>query len=777
MDSTCGLPICLWGDESKHKLSFEGWLCLELPHSLRFRLLIVHNPNYLFAKHSSSPSIVLMAPRRQALRAQKRISYQEDGSTSDISDEGTEGSTDEISDCDSFPKLHRRKVSHRTTRYAPRKRRPSRSIKEEGPKTKKPRPQMQSITSSDIEEIAAPPDLICKLVSWQSLPYEILADIFLYASQPLWTSEFRVTHSAHWLLETATICRSFAEPAISALYFSPPLSPPSRARNLIESLATQTNGSMFNYANKIKYLDVEADMTLGRKYRGQDPIDLGNLIRLTPQLRGVRIHLSPTVVFRLASRIRHKTSYQESIFTALKIKRIALQDWIWCSDLAGKRYQGPKLEAIHHSHAFQSLRNLTFIRYDEVHAAEEELAVAIKSLPSLKNLVFKGSRIINEKLMPVLPTQLERLELVNCPNLDSEGLSIFLETGGQNLLELILNHNQALNLSFLTDFAISCPKVQKLKMDLLYHSPNLTFIDVEARFDSLINSDETPTWPSSLQDIELLYLRKWDLGIAECFFSSLVDSAASLPDLRRIKIRASVEESGWRERVEFRDKWTSRLRDVFLRVSKPPGANFRSITAFKAYKQRFPHGIPQHQQVIQKLGHIEVKKPTLKEHVPVYHDSDSETEKKPTAARRSRRLLAIGARILRETSTGDDSVNDGDEDDGYKSPKPSRSIAARRTRQHRKKDPDASSSSEDSALDDDPATENPSEEDDTDTPKQKSADTIFIQGMCNVVNVFIDNLRPTEEQLHESDFLDEEMSGDEDWNGDADVAGDDHYAW
>lgn len=636
---------------------------------------------------------------------------------------------------------------------------------------------MQSITSSDIEEIAASPELSSKLVPWQALPYQILADIFLYASQPLWTSDFRVTHSAHWLLETATICRCFAEPAISALYFSPPLSPPSRARNLIESLATQTDGSMFNYANKIKYLDVEAEMTMGRKFKGQDPIDLGNLIRLAPQLRGVRIHLSPTVVFRLASRVRHKTSYQESIFTAMKIKRIALQDWIWCSDLAGKRCQGSKLEAIHHSHAFQSLRNLTFIRYDEVHATEEDLAIAIKSLPSLKNLIFKGSRIINEKLLPLLPAQLERLELVNCPNLDSEGLSTFLETGGQNLLELILNHNQALNLSFLADFAVSCPKVQKLKMDLLYHSPNLTFIDVDAKFDALINENEIPTWPSSLRDLELQYLRKWDLGMAECFFSSLVDSAASLLDLRRIKIRASVEESGWRERVEFRDKWTSRLRDVFLRVPKPPGAHYRSITAFKAYKQQSPQGTPQHQQAAQKLGHTEVKKLSLKKRAPVYHDKDSETEKNPIATRRSRRLLAIRPRTLREPSTADDSANDVAEDDGYKSPKPARSIAARHTRRRRNQETDASSSSEDSALDDDPATDKASEEDEADTSKEKSPETMFIHGMCDVVNIFIDNLRPTEEQLHESDFLDEEMSGDEDWDGDADVAGEENYAW
>jgi hypothetical protein len=42
---------------------------------------------------------------------------------------------------------------------------------------------------------------------------------------------------------------------------------------------------------------------------------------------------------------------------------------------------------------------------------------------------------------------------------------------------------------------------------------------------------------------------------------------------------------------------------------------------------------------------------------------------------------------------------------------------------------------------------------------------IHIQGMCDEVDVRIDNLRPREEQFHESDFLDSEPSGDEDWAG------------
>ncbi|KAJ5542236.1 hypothetical protein N7535_004659 [Penicillium sp. DV-2018c] len=40
-----------------------------------------------------------------------------------------------------------------------------------------------------------------------------------------------------------------------------------------------------------------------------------------------------------------------------------------------------------------------------------------------------------------------------------------------------------------------------------------------------------------------------------------------------------------------------------------------------------------------------------------------------------------------------------------------------------------------------------------------------IQGMCDIVNIRIDNQRPSEMQYDENDFLDDELSGDEDWTG------------
>ncbi|KAI4244402.1 MAG: hypothetical protein L6R42_010465 [Xanthoria sp. 1 TBL-2021] len=94
----------------------------------------------------------------------------------------------------------------------------------------------------------------------------------------------------------------------------------------------------------------------------------------------------------------------------------------------------------------------------------------------------------------------------------------------------------------------------------------------------------------------------------------------------------------------------------------------------------------------------------------------------------------------------------------------SRPIRRRRKPKRKRNSDDDSSTEEDSALEDlnlhDDSPRIPDDDDDQ---------HLFIQGMCDVVRVAIDNLRPTEEHLNESNFLDDEISGDEDWVGDDDV--------
>lgn len=57
-----------------------------------------------------------------------------------------------------------------------------------------------------------------------------------------------------------------------------------------------------------------------------------------------------------------------------------------------------------------------------------------------------------------------------------------------------------------------------------------------------------------------------------------------------------------------------------------------------------------------------------------------------------------------------------------------------------------------------------------DTPEK------HIQGLCDVVDIRIDNQRPRPEQLNESHFLDVEASGDEEWTEGAEVE-DERHAW
>ncbi|KAI5298303.1 hypothetical protein KEM56_004160, partial [Ascosphaera pollenicola] len=56
------------------------------------------------------------------------------------------------------------------------------------------------------------------------------------------------------------------------------------------------------------------------------------------------------------------------------------------------------------------------------------------------------------------------------------------------------------------------------------------------------------------------------------------------------------------------------------------------------------------------------------------------------------------------------------------------------------------------------------------------ADVPYVQGMCDVVRIRMDNMRPTDVLRTADEFVDTESSGDEDWNG-QDSYVDEDYAW
>ncbi|KAL8773852.1 MAG: hypothetical protein Q9209_001282 [Squamulea sp. 1 TL-2023] len=587
---------------------------------------------------------------------------------------------------------------------------------------------------------------------WQNLPYEILIQIFQYASYPLITETFEPTASISWLVQSALLCKGFAEPALSALYYAPPLCPRSRVYKLLECLINLTDTSYINYHAKVKYLDLEADEILCFKSGGRKPVELGDLVTMTPQLRGIGLHLLSDLPLRKSSsqcfpRVQRKRLvHQSSLHTALTNQNIRLLEWTWNGNLVTTPPAIGHLERLHQTNMFQSLVTLTFVNSDRFKDTAQ-FAGSTSVLPNLKNLTMKNLAIEDLQHLKVLPRHLEYFAVINCQFFKSYVLAPFLASHGGNLKELVLDHNNSLDLAFMPRLAASCPKLERLKMDLRFYNSHVSFRDSEPQFRTLLPCGLFPDWPRTLQRIELFHLRKWDRAAATIFFSSLVDSADELPNLRYIDIKASVDESNWRERIKFRNKWTSRMEKVFKRSSAPPDPRLRSIPIFMKHRKDFRDvRMSDTNPITSKAGndngsgfsHVEVS-------ANISANISSESDVPLASRRRSTRLQ----------DRSDDQVST------QHTPRPSR----RHHRRKRKRSADDDSSTEeDSALEDLDL-----DDDSQQIPEDDNAKDLLIQGMCDVVRVAIDNLRPTEEHLNESNFLDEEISGDEDWNGDDDI--------
>ncbi|KAL8731071.1 MAG: hypothetical protein Q9181_004443 [Wetmoreana brouardii] len=614
---------------------------------------------------------------------------------------------------------------------------------------------------------------------WQTLPYEILLHIFQYASYPLMTETFQPSPSIRsgWLFRVALLCKGFAEPALSALYYTPPLCPPSRVQKLLSSLYNQTENSFMDYRAKVKYLDIEADI-LTRKYGGQEPVQLGDLLAVTPQVRAVGIHLLSDLpawhksTHLLPPAMFKRKAYQRTLFSALTRTNncIHLSEWTWNAQLALRADPScDDLHEIHKSNAFQTVRSLTFVNPKSEYDMRW-IARAASLLPNLKTIKLKNLDD-DPQFLELLPKSLEALEITSYSLLDYMVLTQFLTSHGANLRELVLDHNDSLNMFFLDDLATICPKLKRFKMDLRFYNTHVAYNDSVPKFKVLMGHNQHPAWPPQLRCIELFHLRRWEMGAAWRFFSSLVDSADRLPDLRYIDIKASLDESSWRDRISFRNVWIRRMHKVFRRVSAPPDPRLRSMSTFTKYRKDFrqlgnstaTNDINSHQpsSTARPKGDTKVENSNAFSHVEVKaspHTSntsgDSDT---PLASkRRSTRLKDRPSDALLSAPT-------------YP---PSRK--RRKPKRKRKADED-SSTEEDSALEDlNNLIVDDSQKIFNDDDDDKD---VHIQGMCDVVRVVIDNLRPTEEHLDESYFLDDEISGDEDWNGDDDGAGGGGYAW
>nr|POE93038.1 hypothetical protein CFP56_64145 [Quercus suber] len=580
---------------------------------------------------------------------------------------------------------------------------------------------------------------------WTSLPIAILRDIFIYASQPLHEATITASSNAAWLLRAARTCRMFAEPALEAYYRSPALHTSLQPHHLLELLQIPKDKRTFDYNVKIQALTIDVRyLAYTAPHRPLFP--LSTLVTEIPQLHHLEIsHPHDDPPFRVSGRLQ-SWYYPKDLFSALENSGHRLQSWKWGREmisLPDPTMMYAFMASVHTGRSFETvqrlvLRGFNFIDSAEPHAEEGSaevplgLAKSIALLPNLRDLTFISCDIVEKKFLLDLPLTVERLELTNCLEVHSDMILEYLKTSGAQLRELVLNSNISLNWAFLSGLKSACSKLEVLKMDLRYYSEKDNSNDARPLYDSLLTITDVPTWPTTMRHLELVHPQKLPKDGAENLFRSLIDAAEELPDLRYIVLQAHINDVSWRDRIPFREEWVGRLERVFLRKSQPPSSYMGSLRQFRLWKQ---------------------------EALPAADVSASKYASSLDEPLMTRRMIQVAISPAESSSH----VNDG----YHALVNPPRRRSLRVAENHN----GLTSASGTPGPDSDSDEETADTDDDWRTHTEK-----YIQGLCDVVDVRIDNQRPRENQFTEKDFLDEEVSGDEDWNENADEI-EDGYAW
>ncbi|KAM0277997.1 hypothetical protein ACHAQH_005451 [Verticillium albo-atrum] len=564
----------------------------------------------------------------------------------------------------------------------------------------------------------------------------------------------------NWLLDTARSCSLLAGPALDVLYRCPPLTNDHKARSLVALLARPPSLTYFNYRTKIRVLCIDTGMVTIHPQTSVSPFSLmQNLINLE-EIK--LVHSSDDPPFRRrAETIRWQ--YPKELFEALGVAPDAdadagdkkypthLKGFYWNSRMMKRSFvdRVEKIKEIHTLPTFAYIRKIGFSNFqipswslrstsqnesDEAVMARDlkdqeysrSVAACLSSLKELEHLTFQSSSVVNASLLQHLPQKLKHLKIVNCWDVWSTYFANFLRSHGRHLESLILDHNQSLNLSFLTVLGVACPNLRELHMNLRYFRHYDACDDSDPLYETLLFPEQVPTWPASLQLIEFDNLRQWTVESATSFFQSLVDSARNLPMLRYLVVRCMLDIP-WKTRSEFRQAWEPRLNKVFLRPKTSPLPPTSATTRIPAKSTT-----PKKPRKARKLGDDGPARQSGR-----IASKDSERSSRASSAAKA--LRSIKRRRYEEPDSDEFDHEDSSDVDMDAS------------------DADASEGASNKA-----------------NFSPSTSDEVFVQGLCTVVEIKLDNQKPREQQFAMEDFLDFE-DGDEDTEWDAEWDGQDDF--
>lgn len=461
--------------------------------------------------------------------------------------------------------------------------------------------------------------------------HKTTSDWLTPALQICWPEIFRLAATdadgvkQGWLLQAATVCAGLSEFAIDALYDSPEITSDKKMRRFTAAL--QSTDTRFYYRGKVRSLH------LGPEFIPKLPA-LGALIRCLPRLQ----HFSIDYELDLPPYRDLETTGPKmdpvfwTVFNDRRHSRPGMVEspspllsWKWSGTLLGDFLVDSKdIMILHTIGPLRDLKKLHLLNFPHLSYDPEtssrwsdpsyvnpswglttsqlpdievptpdlqgslipedeqdnytvvdslvfgQCAGVINTLQHLDHLVLEASAVVGRPLLMALPERLKHLEIKHCWNLCTHSLGDYLAASGRNLQTLILNHNSALELEFMTRLRWSCPRLEKLVINMsFYKDPDSK--TAGPLFDEALGEDQVPTWPSSLRHVELVHVRPWKPEVAAVLFQSLMDSAHELPDLRYLVIKCMLDLD-WRKRAELRGEWAGRLREVFLRPEDEPPA-------------------------------------------------------------------------------------------------------------------------------------------------------------------------------------------------------------
>ncbi|KAI1110164.1 hypothetical protein F5Y14DRAFT_370915 [Nemania sp. NC0429] len=599
---------------------------------------------------------------------------------------------------------------------------------------------------------------------WHTIPYHIWLRVFDLVAAPARDPTSRIddfVEAVGTLVSGARVCRSITEPALAALYRCPPFHHPYKTQGafaqFLRTLALPPAETFIHYRPKVEILRIGTESLLGKKVNGVQ-LQLKQVLKNLPRLAGLELyHVADDPPYRdLDSTLRYRFSKDDLLDGLRSLTQgdasssnntptLFLKSWRWNSRLAPTDLTLDHLCDMHALPSFQSLRKLAYVNYQlpstklsprarqspEAQKSDVQaiahLAASISALPNLEHLVIESSTLANGSLLERLPKTLTHLELVNCWEITSNDMSTFLMSHGSSLIYLTLRHCQSLSLGFLPVLGTSCPNLAHLEVDLSYFRHHESYADNKPEYETLLEVGEVPTWPSSIQSIEIINMRNWTREAAEMFFDSLMKNARELPNLRRLEFKVILNIE-WRQRQEMRKSLANQMTEVFKRMSPPP-KEWGTLGQSGGTKAENVDEIDTPKVPVRRSSRItDQSSPPVSSHKA---KGVSSGRRDPTQARPVRK----GLRSLKPTS----STFDADDED---SSEDELSLAHDGTRRGKSR---------------------------TTTGKVVGLrGEQFIQGLCNVVDIQVDNQRPAERQYDMGDFLDDPDQSETEWNSDED---------